>query len=159
MFRTIADINKAIQSGTSAASIVEESLSIIDEHKDLNAFVEVFSASARKTALKIDEKIKNGTAGKLAGVILGIKDNICYKGHKVSAASKILGNFESLYTATVLQKLLDEDAIVIGRLNCDEFAMGSTSETSFYGPVKNNINPKFVPGGSSGGSAVARPPT
>ena len=131
MFRTIADINKAIQSGTSAASIVEESLSIIDEHKDLNAFVEVFSASARKTALKIDEKIKNGTAGKLAGVILGIKDNICYKGHKVSAASKILGNFESLYTATVLQKLLDEDAIVIGRLNCDEFAMGSTSETSF----------------------------
>ena len=155
MFRTIADINKAIQSGTSAASIVEESLSIIDEHKDLNAFVEVFSASARKTALKIDEKIKNGTAGKLAGVILGIKDNICYKGHKVSAASKILGNFESLYTATVLQKLLDEDAIVIGRLNCDEFAMGSTRETSFYGPVKNNITPKFVPGGSSGGSAVA----
>lgn len=155
MFRTIADINKAIQSGTSVASIVEESLSRIDAHKDLNAFVEVFSASARETALEIDDKIKNGTAGKLAGVILGIKDNICFKGHKVSAASKILENFESLYTATVLQKLLDEDAIVIGRLNCDEFAMGSTSETSFYGPVKNNINPKFVSGGSSGGSAVA----
>jgi aspartyl-tRNA(Asn)/glutamyl-tRNA(Gln) amidotransferase subunit A len=155
MFKTIADIKQAIQSGTSVASIVEESLDTIAAFNDLNAFVEVFSDSARDAALKIDDKIKNGTAGKLAGVILGIKDNICYKGHKVSAASKILNNFESLFTATVLQKLLDEDAIVIGRLNCDEFAMGSASETSFYGPVKNNINPKFVPGGSSGGSAVA----
>ena len=155
MFRTIADIKQAIQSGTSAASIVEESLSRITECNDLNAFVEVFSDSAREAALKIDDKIKNGSAGKLAGVILGIKDNICYQGHKVSAASKILDNFESLFTATVLQKLINEDAIVIGRLNCDEFAMGSASETSFYGPVKNNINPKFVPGGSSGGSAVA----
>lgn len=155
MFRTIADIKQAIKSGTSAASIVEESLSKIAECNDLNAFVEVFSDSAREAALTIDEKIKNGTAGKLAGVILGIKDNICYQGHKVSAASKILDNFESLFTATVLQKLINEDAIVIGRLNCDEFAMGSTSETSFYGPVKNNINPEFVPGGSSGGSAVA----
>ena len=155
MFRTIADIKQAIQSGTSAASIVEESLSRITECNDLNAFVEVFSDSAREAALKIDDKIKKGTAGKLAGVILGIKDNICYQGHKVSAASKILDNFESLFTATVLQKLINEDAIVIGRLNCDEFAMGSASETSFYGPVKNNINPKFVPGGSSGGSAVA----
>ena len=155
MFRTIAYIKQAIQSGTSAASIVEESLSRITECNDLNAFVEVFSDSAREAALKIDDKIKNGTAGKLAGVILGIKDNICYQGHKVSAASKILDNFESLFTATVLQKLINEDAIVIGRLNCDEFAMGSASETSFYGPVKNNINPKFVPGGSSGGSAVA----
>tara|TARA_B100001287_G_scaffold276570_1_gene287930 strand:- start:2970 stop:4373 length:1404 start_codon:yes stop_codon:yes gene_type:complete len=155
MFRTIADIKQAIESGTSVTSIVEESLSRIAECADLNAFVEVFSDSAREVALKIDDKIKNGTAGKLAGVILGIKDNICYKGQKVSAASKILGNFESLFTATVLQRLIDEDVIVIGRLNCDEFAMGSTSETSFYGPVKNNINPKFVPGGSSGGSAVA----
>jgi aspartyl-tRNA(Asn)/glutamyl-tRNA(Gln) amidotransferase subunit A len=141
MFKTIADIKQAIQSGTSVASIVEESIDTIAAFNDLNAFVEVFSDSARDAALKIDDKIKNGTAGKLAGVILGIKDNICYKGHKVSAASKILNNFESLFTATVLQKLLDEDAIVIGRLNCDEFAMGSASETSFYGPVKNNINP------------------
>jgi len=155
MFRTIADIKQAIESGTSAASIVEESLSRIEKFKHLNAFVEVFSDTAREAALKIDIKIKNGTAGKLAGVILGIKDNICYEGHKVSAASKILDSFQSLYTATVLQRLLDQDAIVIGRLNCDEFAMGSTSETSFYGPVKNNINPNFVPGGSSGGSAVA----
>ncbi|MDG1735743.1 MAG: Asp-tRNA(Asn)/Glu-tRNA(Gln) amidotransferase subunit GatA [Crocinitomicaceae bacterium] len=155
MYRTIADIKGAIQSGTSAISIVEESLSRIESKKELNAFVEVFSSSAIATAKSVDEKIKEGTAGKLAGVILGIKDNICFKGHKVSAASKILNNFESLFTATVLQKLLDEDAIVIGRLNCDEFAMGSTNETSYYGPVKNNINTNYVPGGSSGGSAVA----
>jgi len=155
MYRTIADIKGAIQSGTSAISIVEESLSRIESKKELNAFVEVFSSSAIATAKSVDEKIKEGTAGKLAGVILGIKDNICYKGHKVSAASKILNNFESLFTATVLQKLLDEDAIVIGRLNCDEFAMGSANETSYYGPVRNNINTNYVPGGSSGGSAVA----
>jgi aspartyl-tRNA(Asn)/glutamyl-tRNA(Gln) amidotransferase subunit A len=155
MYRTIADIKGAIQSGTSAISIVEESLSRIESKKELNAFVEVFSSSAIATAKSVDEKIKEGTAGKLAGVFLGIKDNICFKGHKVSAASKILNNFESLFTATVLQKLLDEDAIVIGRLNCDEFAMGSTNETSYYGPVKNNINTNYVPGGSSGGSAVA----
>jgi len=155
MYRTIADIKGAIQSGTSAISIVEESLSRIESKKELNAFVEVFSSSAIATAKSVDEKIKEGTAGKLAGVILGIKDNICYQGHKVSAASKILNNFESLFTATVLQKLLDEDAIIIGRLNCDEFAMGSANETSYYGPVKNNINTNYVPGGSSGGSAVA----
>lgn len=155
MYRTIADIKRAIQSGTSAVSIVERSLSRIASEKELNAFVEVFSDSAMATAQRVDKKIEQGTAGKLAGVILGIKDNICYKGHKVSAASKILNNFESLFTATVLQRLLDEDAIVIGRLNCDEFAMGSANETSYYGPVKNNINKKYVPGGSSGGSAVA----
>tara|TARA_B110000285_G_scaffold151356_1_gene168958 strand:- start:6651 stop:8051 length:1401 start_codon:yes stop_codon:yes gene_type:complete len=155
MYRTIADTKEAILSGKSVSAIVEDGLIKIDSHHHLNAFVEVFSASARIAALEIDKKIKQGSAGKLAGVIIGIKDNICYKGHKVSAASKILNNFESLYTASVLQKLLDEDAIVIGRLNCDEFAMGSTSETSFYGPVKNNVNPNYVPGGSSGGSAVA----
>ena len=144
MYRTIADIKWAIQSGTSAVSIVERSLSRIASEKELNAFVEVFSDSAMATAQRVDKKIKQGTAGKLAGVILGIKDNICYKGHKVSAASKILDNFESLFTATVLQRLLDEDAIVIGRLNCDEFAMGSANETSYYGPVKNNINKKYI---------------
>lgn len=155
MYSSIAEIKEAIHSGTSAAAIVEEFLFRIESHKHLNAFVEVFTESSRATALRVDAKIKKGIAGKLAGVVIGIKDNICYKDHKVSAASKILDNFESLYTASVLQKLLDEDAIVIGRLNCDEFAMGSTSETSYYGPVRNNINPKYVPGGSSGGSAVA----
>ena len=96
-----------------------------------------------------------GTAGKLAGMVVALKDNICFKGHRVTAASKILEGFESLYSATVVERLLKEDAIIIGRVNCDEFAMGSGNETSFYGPVKNPHNPEKVSGGSSGGSAAA----
>ena len=155
MYKTIADIKKALGSGVTVSSILEEHLHLVKEKSSLNAFVEIFEESSREAARLVDDKIKKGEAGRLAGVILGIKDNICYKGHKVSAASKILNNFESLYTATVLQKLIDEDAIVIGRLNCDEFAMGSSNENSFYGSVNNNFNEDYVPGGSSGGSAVA----
>ena len=155
MYKTIADIRQALAAGETVSSIVESSISNIKGKSSLNAFVEIFEDSARAAAVKVDEKIKKGSAGKLAGVILGIKDNICYKGHKVSASSKILNNFESLYTATVLQRLIDEDAIVIGRLNCDEFAMGSSNENSFYGNVNNNFDESYVPGGSSGGSAVA----
>ncbi|MGB1507420.1 MAG: Asp-tRNA(Asn)/Glu-tRNA(Gln) amidotransferase subunit GatA [Crocinitomicaceae bacterium] len=155
MYKTIADIRQALAAGETVSSIVESSISNIKGKSSLNAFVEIFEDSARSSALIVDEKIKKGSAGKLAGVILGIKDNICYKGHKVSASSKILNNFESLYTATVLQRLIDEDAIVIGRLNCDEFAMGSSNENSFYGNVNNNFDESYVPGGSSGGSAVA----
>jgi aspartyl-tRNA(Asn)/glutamyl-tRNA(Gln) amidotransferase subunit A len=88
-------------------------------------------------------------------MVIGLKDNLCYAGHKVSASSKILEGFESLYTATAVQRLLDEDAVIIGRCNCDEFAMGSSNENSAFGPVKNFLNKKLVPGGSSGGSAVA----
>jgi aspartyl-tRNA(Asn)/glutamyl-tRNA(Gln) amidotransferase subunit A len=134
---------------------VEEAISLISQKKQLNAFLEVFEDSAKELAKKTDEKIKAGTAGKLAGVIVGLKDNICYKGHKVSASSKILEGFESLYSATVVEKLLAEDAIIIGRLNCDEFAMGSSNENSAFGNVLNPLNEKYVPGGSSGGSAVA----
>ena len=155
MYKTIADIKQALGAGQTVSSIVESSISNIKGKSSLNAFVEIFEDSARAAAVKVDEKIKKGSAGKLAGVILGIKDNICYKGHTVSASSKIINNFESLYTATVLQRLIDEDAIVIGRLNCDEFAMGSSNENSYYGNVNNNFDESYVPGGSSGGSAVA----
>ena len=155
MYSSIAASRKAIHSGKTVLSIVEHFLTEIDNRKELNAFLEVFSSSARSEALRIDQKIKEGTAGNLAGVVIGIKDNICYKDHRVSASSKILEGFESLYTATALQRLLDQDALVIGRLNCDEFAMGSSNENSAFGPVKNNHNVKYVPGGSSGGSAVA----
>ena len=155
MYRTIKEVKEALLSGESVLSITEYFLGKIDEHKHLNAFLEVFTDSAKEQAQIVDEKINNGTAGKLAGVIIGIKDNICYKTHKVSASSKILEGFESLYTATALQRLIDEDAIIIGRLNCDEFAMGSSNENSAFGSVENNWKKNYVPGGSSGGSAVA----
>ena len=92
---------------------------------------------------------------KLHGVVIAIKDVLCYKGHQVSAASKILEGFESVYTGTALQRLIDEGAIIIGRCNCDEFAMGSSNENSAYGKVLNALDETKVPGGSSGGSAVA----
>jgi aspartyl-tRNA(Asn)/glutamyl-tRNA(Gln) amidotransferase subunit A len=155
MYRSIAEIQSALHSGKTALDLVEEHLSRIEAHQHLNAFLEVFESSAREQAIVIDAKIKAGTAGKLAGVIVGIKDNICYKNHRVSASSKILEGFSSIYTSTVLQRLLDQDAIVIGRLNCDEFAMGSSNENSAFGPVQNNWKANHVPGGSSGGSAVA----
>ncbi|MFN4299719.1 MAG: Asp-tRNA(Asn)/Glu-tRNA(Gln) amidotransferase subunit GatA [Thermaurantimonas sp.] len=120
-----------------------------------NAFVEIFYGEARERATVIDQKLRYGTAGKLAGMIIGIKDNLCLKDHRVSAGSKILDGFESLYTATVVERLIKEDAIIIGRLNMDEFAMGSSNTTSYYGPVKNPHNSAMVPGGSSGGSAAA----
>ncbi|MCS7029630.1 MAG: Asp-tRNA(Asn)/Glu-tRNA(Gln) amidotransferase subunit GatA [Bacteroidia bacterium] len=131
-------------------------LNRIEQNKHLNAFLEVFTESATQTAIKIDEKIKQGKAiGKLAGMVIGIKDVFAYKGHNLNAASKILQNFKSIYTATCVQRLIDEDAIIIGRLNCDEFAMGSSNENSAFGNVLNYLNTDYVPGGSSGGSAVA----
>lgn len=155
MLRTYADVKKAISSEDTVLDILEGYLAAIEANEDLNAFLEVFESSARVQANRVDEKLKNGTAGRLAGMVIGIKDNLCYANHKVSASSKILENFESLYTATAVQRLIDEDAIIIGRLNCDEFAMGSSNENSAFGPVLNARNKKMVPGGSSGGSATA----
>ena len=141
---------------TTCVNIVTNYLSTIsDKNNEINAFVEVFSEEALEKAKQIDQKISEGNSGKLAGMVIGIKDNICYKNHKVSASSKILSDFESLYSATVIEKLEQEDAIIIGRLNCDEFAMGSANENSIYGSVKNPHNTNKVPGGSSGGSAAA----
>ncbi len=155
-FTTIKNLHTDLNSGkVSCVQLVEESIQAIEEKKRLNAFLEVFSDSALIQAKLVDEKIANKTAGKLAGVIIGLKDNICYKGHKVSCSSKILEGFESLYSSTVVERLMAEDAIIIGRLNCDEFAMGSSNENSAYGNVLNPINEKTVPGGSSGGSAAA----
>lgn len=155
MYATIADTRNAIQSGKSACEITLHFLEKIKSNQHLNCYLEVFEESALEQAKQVDVKIKAGTQGKLAGVVIGIKDNICYKNHKVSASSKILEGFESLFTATVLQRLIDEDAIIIGRLNCDEFAMGSSNENSAFGNVLNAADNSRVPGGSSGGSAVA----
>jgi len=155
MYQTFAEVKSALSSGKSVLNIVEYYLTNIQKQSDLNAFLEVFETSVREQALRVDEKIREGKAGRLAGMVIGIKDNLCYKNHKVSSSSKILEGFESLYTGTAVQRLIDEDAVIIGRLNCDEFAMGSSNETSAYGPVKNPLNHSLVPGGSSGGTAAA----
>ena len=155
-FASLNEIHESIKSGSvSCQSLVNYYLERIDKHKNLNVYVEVYAEEALVRAKNIDEKFFAGTAGRLAGMVVAIKDNICFKGHKVTAASKILDGFESLYSATVVERLLKEDAIIIGRVNCDEFAMGSANETSYYGAVKNPKNPKKVSGGSSGGSAAA----
>lgn len=143
------------QNKTTLRSLVLHYLGNISARKNLNAFIEVFQEEALSQADVIDQKIKQGTAGKLAGLVIGLKDNICYKNHQVTASSKILAGFESVYSATVVERLLAEDAIIIGRLNCDEFAMGASNETSTYGPVKNAFDETRVSGGSSGGAAVA----
>jgi aspartyl-tRNA(Asn)/glutamyl-tRNA(Gln) amidotransferase subunit A len=136
--------------------ITQSYIKNIQDNDTYNAFLEVFEASALEQAKLIDDKIKNNqTLGKLFGLIIGIKDNIVYKNHKSSAASKILENYISPYSATVVERLLAEDAIIIGRLNCDEFAMGGSNENSAFGPVKNPIDITRVAGGSSGGSAAA----
>ena len=140
---------------TTAVAEVERLLNLIEENDHLNAFVEVFAGDARARASVIDKKFERGTAGKLAGMVIGIKDNICFQHHRVSAGSRMLEGFQSLFSATVVERLLDEDAIIIGRLNCDEFAMGSANKFSAYGPVKNPHDPRRVPGGSSGGSSAA----
>lgn len=151
--QTQNDLKDGLQS---CESLVDTYLQRIEAHKHLNAYLEVFTEEAKERAKFLDKKIKNGEkTGKLFGCVIAIKDNICYKQHKVSAGSKILEGFTSLYNSTVVERLLAEDAIIIGRTNCDEFAMGSSNENSAYGKVLNALDNTRVPGGSSGGSAVA----
>lgn len=149
--------SKRIRNGeVSCIENVNHFLNRIEElNATLNIFLEVYADEAKARAVEIDEKISNGTAGKLAGMVIGIKDVLAYKDHGLQAASKILEGFKSQFTATAIQRLLDEDAIIIGRQNCDEFAMGSGNENSAYGVTRNFANHSRVPGGSSGASAVA----
>jgi aspartyl-tRNA(Asn)/glutamyl-tRNA(Gln) amidotransferase subunit A len=147
---------KLLAGELSVSSIVAGHLNQIHTHnKALNAFLEVYEEEAIEKAALIDAKIKAGTAGKLAGLVVGIKDLLCYEGHHSYAGSKILDSFKSTFSATAVQRLIDEDAIIIGRQNCDEFGMGSTNENSAFGSVVNFANQAHVAGGSSGGSAVA----
>lgn len=141
---------------TTCVLAVKFYLDKISVHKTLNAFVEVFGDEALQRASELDEKRKaGGEIKKLHGVVIAIKDVIAYKDHRVTAASGILKDYISIYQSTAVQLLLDEDAIIIGSCNCDEFAMGSTNENSVYGNVLNALDNTLVPGGSSGGSAVA----
>ena len=144
------------QGKTSCVEAVRHYLNQIDKSKHLNAFVRVFAEEAIQKAAELDKRRNSGnTIGKLHGVVIAIKDVICYKDHSLTAASGILKNFTSLYSATAIEKLLQEEAIIIGVCNCDEFAMGSANENSVYGNVLNAMDETRVPGGSSGGSAVA----
>jgi aspartyl-tRNA(Asn)/glutamyl-tRNA(Gln) amidotransferase subunit A len=156
-FSTINDYHTYLAGNPGGCTeAVNHYLSRIVENRHLNAFLEVFGDEALERATQMDEKRRSGERlGKLHGVVVALKDILSYKGHTLSAASKILENFTAIYNATVVEKLLAEDAIIIGRNNCDEFAMGSTNENSAYGPVLNARDPGRVPGGSSGGSAVA----
>jgi aspartyl-tRNA(Asn)/glutamyl-tRNA(Gln) amidotransferase subunit A len=129
-------------------------LSRIETEKKLNAFNFVFRDAVNAAEL-IEQKIKESRAGKLAGMVIAIKDVLAIKDRPLTCSSNILKNFESVYTATSVQKLIDEDAIIIGKTNCDEFAMGSSNENSAFGAVLNPIDNSRVPGGSSGGSATA----
>ncbi len=144
-----------LSSETTLVALVNYYLQRIETYQHLNVFLHVYADEALKRAEAIDAKLKAGTAGKLAGMVISIKDMICYKDHPVSASSKILKGFTSIYSSTVVERILAEDAIIIGHVNCDEFAMGASNETSHYGNVLNFADNSLVPGGSSGGSAVS----
>ncbi|MBL7864952.1 MAG: Asp-tRNA(Asn)/Glu-tRNA(Gln) amidotransferase subunit GatA, partial [Cyclobacteriaceae bacterium] len=134
---------------------VQNYLNAIDQKAHLNAFLGVYAEEALSQAQVIDKKIASGQSGKLAGLVVGIKDVFAHRNHPLQAASRMLQGFHSQYSATVIQRLIDEDAVIIGRQNCDEFGMGSSTENSAFGPVLNPIDPSRSPGGSSGGSAAA----
>ncbi len=155
-YATFREIQNDLQRGTiTCLDLVRHHISNIKAKAHLNAFLSVYETEALQRAADIDQKIKNGKAGKLAGLVVGLKDVLAYADHPLQASSKILDGFTSLYNATAVQRLLDADAIIIGRQNCDEFAMGSSNESSAFGPVLNDADNTRVPGGSSGGSAVA----
>jgi aspartyl-tRNA(Asn)/glutamyl-tRNA(Gln) amidotransferase subunit A len=157
LFTTIHEYQQSLFTGTtSCTATINIYLQRIKQLERLNAFTEVYAEEVLERAAWLDtNRIAGKKPGKLHGVVVALKDVICYKDHKATAASKILDSYVAIYNSTAVQRLLDEDAIIIGCCNCDEFAMGSTNENSFYGNVLNALDESKVPGGSSGGSAVA----
>lgn len=155
-YSTFVEAREALRKGeTSCEALVSSFLGQIETTGDLNIYISVDRDGAIARARALDARLAKGEQMPLAGMVMGIKDVICIKGKPVTCASKILEGFESLYDATAIERLYDAGAIFIGKTNCDEFAMGSSNENSHYGPVRNPVNPAFVPGGSSGGSAAA----
>ena len=156
--KTVFEIAQAVRDGkmTAREALLESLCKIKELNPQINAFVEVWPEEALKRAEEIDARREKGEKlGALAGVPVGIKDNILYKGHKATCCSKMLANYVAPYSATVVEKLLAADAVIVGRTNMDEFAMGSSNQTSVYGPAHNPVDFDRVPGGSSGGSAAA----
>ncbi len=156
-FTDIQNYHGQLKTGeTTCAQAVQFYLDRIKSHHDLNAYLEIFAEEAIARANALDtERMDGKSIGPLHGVVVGIKDVISFKGHALSAASKILENYTAVYSASAIEQLLAAGAIIIGRQNCDEFAMGSSNENSAFGAVKNAADKERVPGGSSGGSAVA----
>ncbi len=146
---------KLARGETTCVELTQAYLDKIRRAQDLNAYITVLETESLEQAHHVDEKMAAGTAGSLAGLVLGVKDLITLKGAPTTCGSRILSNFMSPYNATVIEKLLAEDIVVIGKTNMDEYAMGSSNESSWFGPVKNPRDPERVPGGSSGGSAAA----
>ncbi|MDQ6653724.1 MAG: Asp-tRNA(Asn)/Glu-tRNA(Gln) amidotransferase subunit GatA [Acidobacteriota bacterium] len=151
--KDIEGLTKRIQSGeTTARAIVESSVKAAEKlNESLNAFLEIDRAGALKRA----DETRDPSTIALGGIPIAIKDNICVKGLQTSCGSRILGDYHPPYNATVIERLLAAGAVVVGKTNCDEFAMGSSNENSAFGPVKNPWDTSRVPGGSSGGSAAA----
>jgi aspartyl-tRNA(Asn)/glutamyl-tRNA(Gln) amidotransferase subunit A len=140
-YLTLAGIQEDLRGGDlTCVKLVDYYLQNIESNQHLNAFVEVYADEAREAASVVDVKMAKGTAGRLAGLVIGLKDVLSHKGHGLQAGSQILNTYIAPYTATAVQRLLDEDAIVIGRQNCDEFAMGSSNENSSFGPVLNDAD-------------------
>ena len=154
-FKSILELKSMLNSKTiSSSELIEETFKLTKDLKDLNCFVTMNEDSAKQKAKQIDQgKYKNNSY--LTGIPLGQKDLFCTEGLRTTCASKILSNFIPPYSATVVKKLEDSGSITIGKTNMDEFAMGSSNETSFYGNVHNPWKRNYVPGGSSGGSAAA----
>ena len=154
-FEPLLDYRAVSAGKTTCAALVEEALLRAKNAAHLNLFIELFDESVRAQAQEVDRRLAAGETLPLAGMVVALKDNLCYRGHGVSAGSKMLESFESLFSATAVERLEAAGALFLGRTNCDEFAMGSSNETSHYGPVRNPLDPTKVPGGSSGGSAAA----
>lgn len=158
LFKSIEAVQGALRRGEiTCTALVQHYLKQAETHRALNAYVELWPDEALRAAEKTDQLLREHPErlGPLFGVALSLKDNICYAGHTVTAGSKILEGFHSLFSATAVERLLDAGAIFIGRTNCDQFGMGSSNENSVYGPVRNAEDPDRIPGGSSGGAAVS----
>ena len=153
---TFASTRKALARGeTTCEAVTDSFIRAIERQAHLNAFTYVDAEGALATAREHDKRLSAGEAAPLAGLVLAIKDVVCVKGWPVTCASRMLSDFISLYDATAVARLKAQGAIIIGKTNCDEFAMGSSNENSHYGPVLNPRAEDYSPGGSSGGSAVA----